>query len=198
MGSLGLTFFWLLLLLTSIFMILLILIQRGRGGGITGALGGAGGQSAFGSKTGDVFTKITVYTAIIWIMLSILTISFFNRPLDPDPIAKPPGTTTTAPGTGKIGEESDGEAPLPGTSLDAGGTDLPKTDETKSEDSSKSDPPLTETPKADETKTELPKTDEPKADAPKTPDATGEQTPASKEGSEQPKTDGDKQPGGGK
>ncbi|MFN9877681.1 MAG: preprotein translocase subunit SecG, partial [Planctomycetota bacterium] len=33
-----------LLILTSAFMILLILVQRGRGGGLTGALGGAGGQ----------------------------------------------------------------------------------------------------------------------------------------------------------
>lgn len=78
--SLGLTFLWLLLVGTSLFMILLILVQRGRGGGLSGALGGAGGQSAFGSKAGDVFTKITVVTAVIWIMLSMLTITLFNKP----------------------------------------------------------------------------------------------------------------------
>jgi len=61
-------FFGSLLFLISVFLIGLILLQRGRGGGLTGALGGAGGQSAFGSKTGDVFTKITVVAAGIWII----------------------------------------------------------------------------------------------------------------------------------
>lgn len=50
----------------SIFLILLILIQRGKGGGLTGALGGPGGQSAFGSKAGDTFTVITIVAASIW------------------------------------------------------------------------------------------------------------------------------------
>lgn len=50
----------------SLFLIMLILIQRGKGGGLTGALGGPGGQSAFGSKAGDTFTLITVVVASIW------------------------------------------------------------------------------------------------------------------------------------
>lgn len=47
-------------------MILIILIQRGKGGGLVGAFGGAGGNSAFGRKSTDVFVKITVVTTIIW------------------------------------------------------------------------------------------------------------------------------------
>ena len=43
-----------LLSFVAIFMILLILVQRGRGGGLAGALGGMGGSSAFGAKAGDV------------------------------------------------------------------------------------------------------------------------------------------------
>ncbi len=50
----------------SVFLILLVLVQRGRGGGLTGALGGPGGQSAFGSKAGDTFTVITIVVASIW------------------------------------------------------------------------------------------------------------------------------------
>ncbi len=50
----------------SVFLILLVLVQRGRGGGLTGALGGPGGQSAFGSKAGDTFTIITIVVASIW------------------------------------------------------------------------------------------------------------------------------------
>jgi preprotein translocase subunit SecG len=60
--------------LVSLFLILLVLVQRGRGGGLTGALGGMGGQSAFGAKAGDVFTRVTMVTATIWILLCIAAI----------------------------------------------------------------------------------------------------------------------------
>lgn len=58
-----------LLLMVGILMIFIILLQRGRGGGLAGALGGMGGQSAFGTKAGDMFTRITVVLALIWIVL---------------------------------------------------------------------------------------------------------------------------------
>jgi preprotein translocase subunit SecG len=60
-----------LLCLVAVFLILLILVQRGRGGGLAGALGGMGGSSAFGAKAGDVFTRITIVAATIWILLCI-------------------------------------------------------------------------------------------------------------------------------
>jgi len=68
-----------MLVFTSLFLILLVLIQRGRGGGLAGALGGMGGQSAFGTKAGDVFTKITVGVAAFWIGLCILSINMLGR-----------------------------------------------------------------------------------------------------------------------
>ena len=55
------------LVFTALFLIFLVLIQRGRGGGLAGAFGGMGGQSAFGTKAGDVFTKITVGVAALLI-----------------------------------------------------------------------------------------------------------------------------------
>ena len=64
-----------MLVATSIFLILLVLIQRGRGGGLAGALGGMGGQSAFGTMAGDLFTKITIGVATFWILLCILSIN---------------------------------------------------------------------------------------------------------------------------
>ncbi len=57
---------------TAIFLILLVLVQRGRGGGLAGALGGMGGSSAFGAKAGDVFTRVTVIAATFWIVLCIV------------------------------------------------------------------------------------------------------------------------------
>ena len=66
------TLFMLLLGLAAVFLILLVLVQRGRGGGLAGALGGMGGSSAFGAKAGDVFTKITIVAATVWILLCIV------------------------------------------------------------------------------------------------------------------------------
>lgn len=78
--SIGLGLCQLLLFLVSLFLILLVLVQRGKGGGLTGALGGMGGQSAFGTKAGDAFTRITIITTLIWITLCMVTISRFNPP----------------------------------------------------------------------------------------------------------------------
>jgi preprotein translocase subunit SecG len=63
----------------TLFLIGIILIQRGKGGGLAGAFGGMGGSSAFGTKTGDVFTKITVGVAMAWILLSMLMVVLTNR-----------------------------------------------------------------------------------------------------------------------
>lgn len=71
-------FLGLLLALTAIFLILLVLVQRGRGGGLSGALGGMGGQSAFGAKAGDVFTRVTIVTALFWILLCVASIKLMG------------------------------------------------------------------------------------------------------------------------
>jgi preprotein translocase subunit SecG len=71
--------FGILMFLISLFLILLILVQRGRGGGLAGAFGGMGGQSAFGTKAGDLFTRITIGVAALWIVLSVGAIKVLNR-----------------------------------------------------------------------------------------------------------------------
>jgi preprotein translocase subunit SecG len=68
-----------LIVLTSLFLICLILIQRGKGGGLAGAFGGVGGSSAFGTKAGDTFTKITVVTAAVWILMAMLLVVMTSR-----------------------------------------------------------------------------------------------------------------------
>jgi preprotein translocase subunit SecG len=72
----------LVMFVTAMFLVVLILLQRGRGGGLAGALGGAGGQSAFGSKTGDVFTRITSGVAIFWIVLCVFALDRLNSSTD--------------------------------------------------------------------------------------------------------------------
>jgi preprotein translocase subunit SecG len=63
-----------LLLVIGLFMILLVLIQRGKGGGLIGALGGTGGSSPFGSRAGDQFTRLTIYVALIWLFLTMVEV----------------------------------------------------------------------------------------------------------------------------
>jgi preprotein translocase subunit SecG len=58
-----------IIVLLGLLLILTILIQRGKGGGLIGAFGGAGGSSPFGSKAGDTFTRITITMAGIWVFL---------------------------------------------------------------------------------------------------------------------------------
>ena len=60
------TLLFIFLVLLSLFLILIVLLQRGKGGGLVGAFGGMGGSSMFGTKTTDVFLRITIWTAVVW------------------------------------------------------------------------------------------------------------------------------------
>jgi preprotein translocase subunit SecG len=83
------------LLLIGLFLILLVLIQKGKGGGLAGAFGGSGGSSAFGSRAGDTFTRVTIYVAAVWILLIMMLIKLVQ-----------PTTASPAP-SGEV------QAPLP-------------------------------------------------------------------------------------
>jgi preprotein translocase subunit SecG len=83
-----------LILLVGLFLILLVLIQRGKGGGLAGAFGGVGGSSAFGSRAGDQFTRITLVTAAIWVLLIMLMAKIVQpgkAPTNPEVAPAPAG-----------------------------------------------------------------------------------------------------------
>lgn len=58
----------------SLFMMLVILIQKPKGGGLSGAFGGAGGgESSFvGAKIGDFLTYLTVGCFVMFLVLAML------------------------------------------------------------------------------------------------------------------------------
>jgi preprotein translocase subunit SecG len=56
----------------GLFLMLIVLIQRGKGGGLAGAFGGAGGSSPFGSRAADQFVKITLWLAGIWVLVIMI------------------------------------------------------------------------------------------------------------------------------
>lgn len=100
-----------LFIIVCLFMILLILIQKGRGGGLASAFGGAGGNTAFGSKTGDVLTWATSVVFGVFLLLAVALNLFanarhsagttaantpalntpgpLNNPVTPDPVLPP-------------------------------------------------------------------------------------------------------------
>jgi preprotein translocase subunit SecG len=102
-----------LLLITALFLIVLVLVQRGKGGGLAGAFGGMGGQSAFGTKAGDLFTKITIGVAAFWIILCVITVKILGtggggplgedmgRGAEPRPNASVPASSPKQPAAGK-------------------------------------------------------------------------------------------------
>ncbi|MCI0702125.1 MAG: preprotein translocase subunit SecG [Planctomycetia bacterium] len=53
-------------------LMLIVLIQRGKGGGLAGAFGGAGGSSPFGSRAADQFVKVTLWLAGVWVLVIMI------------------------------------------------------------------------------------------------------------------------------
>src|SRR3954463_9805566 len=82
----------------SCFLILLVLIQKGRGGGLSSAFGGGGGGStAFGAKTGDVLTWATSIVFGVFMLLAIglnLVANYRQTQLTPPTVASSPAPTT--------------------------------------------------------------------------------------------------------
>lgn len=62
------------IVLLALVLMLIVLIQRGKGGGLAGAFGGPGGSSAFGSRAGDAFTRITLIIAAVWVLLIMVQV----------------------------------------------------------------------------------------------------------------------------
>lgn len=88
-----------LMVLVCLLLILVILLQKGRGGGLAGAFGGTGGHSAFGAKTGDVFTWITVGLTFLFVLVAVIGNYQF----------RPPATVT--PTTPVVQPENGAEVP---------------------------------------------------------------------------------------
>jgi len=88
-----------LLIFVCCFLMLVILLQRGRGSGLAGAFGGGGGSSAFGAKTGDVFTWITVIIAAIFLLGNVLGNYAFDQSPEPPQAADTTQATPVGAGT---------------------------------------------------------------------------------------------------
>ena len=154
----------------SLFLIFIILIQRGRGGGLSGALGGTG-QSAFGSRAGDEMTYITLIVSAIWIFLCVVCIWVLNPKdskqfFDDAEIEQTsndddsgmnliPGDAPTDGNTDDEAEEAAGASDDTPGDTDAPGSEPPEGDETPSDDSADPEDPPAE-PENDDSSTDSP------------------------------------------
>jgi preprotein translocase subunit SecG len=117
-AAVGQYFFGITIFISSLFLILLVLVQRGRGGGLTGALGGPGGQSAFGTKAGDLFTRITVGVAAAWIFLCAAAVFSLRERRLPETGARERGNSAELGNPSAVGEST--LTPLPSSGEQAG------------------------------------------------------------------------------
>src|SRR5688572_30999605 len=96
-------------IVVCIFLILLVLIQKGRGGGLASAFGGGGGNTAFGSKTGDVLTWATSIAFGVFLLTAIA----LNRLADAHDASKRPAPAAAAAATTQqtipVGRANQGE-----------------------------------------------------------------------------------------
>jgi preprotein translocase subunit SecG len=83
---------WLVIAVT---LILVVLLQKGRGGGLAAAFGGAGTSSLLGTKTGDFLTWLTIGLVALFLSMSVV-MGLYMRPLQSDELSMPPAATMPA------------------------------------------------------------------------------------------------------
>jgi preprotein translocase subunit SecG len=67
-----------LFVISCVSLVLIILIQKGRGGGLSGAFGGAMASGILGSKTGDFLTWVTIVLVGVFLLLAVVMAKFYK------------------------------------------------------------------------------------------------------------------------
>jgi preprotein translocase subunit SecG len=79
-------------ILCAVILILVVLIQKGRGTGLSGALGGGMASGILGTKTGDFLTWLTVVMVSVLLLLTVVMAKFY-RPTA-SRVSEPPAAQT--------------------------------------------------------------------------------------------------------
>ena len=67
-----------LFVLVCLVLILVVLMQKGRGGGLSGAFAGGMASGLLGSKTGDFLTWVTIVLVSIFLLLAVLMAKYYR------------------------------------------------------------------------------------------------------------------------
>jgi len=101
-----------LFVVCSVVLVLVVLMQKGRGGGLSAALGGAMASGLLGSKTGDFLTWVTIILVSVFLTLAVLMARFYKPTISdvgPGPDVKTQQPDTSGTGTGTTGEKAGGD-----------------------------------------------------------------------------------------
>lgn len=74
--------------IAALILILVVLVQKGRGGGLSAAFGGVG-SSLLGTKTGDFLTWVTICLVAVWLLLSVVAAKWY-KPSASQALRSPP------------------------------------------------------------------------------------------------------------
>ncbi|MGA2071275.1 MAG: preprotein translocase subunit SecG [Sedimentisphaerales bacterium] len=83
-----------LFVIGSVVLILVVLIQKGKGGGLSGAFAGGMASGILGSKTGDVLTWVTISVASLFIIVALVLDKWW-RPTTSGPESRTPAPITS-------------------------------------------------------------------------------------------------------
>jgi len=76
--SLIMKVFAVLFVICSVALVLVVLIQKGRGGGLSGAFGGAMAGGILGSKTGDFLTWVTMVLVGVFLVIAVVMAKYYK------------------------------------------------------------------------------------------------------------------------
>jgi preprotein translocase subunit SecG len=103
-----------LFVISCVSLVLIILIQKGRGGGLSGAFGGAMASGILGSKTGDFLTWVTIVLVGVFLLLAVVMAKFYKPSAASDydvspPTQQQPLESTEQPEPSVLPEEAAGQ-----------------------------------------------------------------------------------------
>jgi len=106
-----------LFVICSAVLILVILVQKGKGGGLSAALGGGMASGILGSKTGDFLTWLTIVLVGIFLSLAVVLAKFYKPTVthyDTGPVAprtQPTGANDVTTPVGDVNKSADTSLP---------------------------------------------------------------------------------------
>jgi preprotein translocase subunit SecG len=67
-----------LFVICAVVLVLVVLIQKGRGGGLSAAFAGGAAGGILGSKTGDFLTWVTIVLVSVFLILAVVLAKFYK------------------------------------------------------------------------------------------------------------------------
>ena len=102
-----------LFVMVSVVLILVILVQKGRGGGLSGAFGGGMASGLLGSKTGDFLTWVTIGLVTVFLGLAVLMARYYRPSVSEYGAQAPAPARQSVPATPDQSAPAGTEQPAP-------------------------------------------------------------------------------------